>query len=118
MTFDEWAELLNLRAETFGDFPPPKDARKAWRCDGPCGQLMYGISRVKSWNYPNENTPVGSYISKDLPRVCNVCHDLYYYYVGHPDEKVQDRIQAYWDAVRATEKTTFSKLKNKGDYFA
>jgi hypothetical protein len=118
MTFDDWAELLNLRAETFEGFPPDKAARKAWRCDGPCGQLMYGISRDRGWNYPNGNIPGGSYISKELPRVCNVCHALYYYYVGHPDEKVQDRIQAYWDAIRIADKDKFGKLKSKGDYLA
>ena len=108
MTFDDWAESLNLRANTFEYFPPAPDVRKAWRCTGPCGQLMYGLVRLKNWNYPSAIVPAGFYLSEDYPRVCNVCWEMY--------SSISER--SYWVAARATDKKKYHKLKNEGDYLA
>ena len=110
MTFDEWAELLNLKAETFAGFPPAVDARKAWRCCGPCGQLMYGVTRdwKRNWNYPNENTPPGSYINDQYERVCEVCWEMY--------SSISER--SYWVAARAADEKKYTRLKNEGEYLA
>lgn len=118
MTFDEWAARLELQERAFEYFPPAANTRRAWRCDGPCGQLMYGITRIKSWNYPTEKVPAGAYISTDYPRVCSVCHAMYYYYVAHPDDRTQDRLQKYWDELRAKDKKKFQQLRREGDFFA
>ena len=119
MTFDEWAELLDLKGDTFSGFPPKPGIKGAWRCTGPCGQLMYGLELHKNWYYPTiKNLPVGNYISKEFPLVCQLCHNLYYYYIGHPDDKVQDRIQAYWDAIRSADNKRYQRLKREGDFFA
>jgi hypothetical protein len=94
MTFEEWADILDLRAKLVpatieGD-------RKPWRCDGPCGQLMYGIEWVDGKSYPTpDTTPSGFCISKEYPHVCHVCWEMYHaielspsgYWQGLPDTK-------------------------------
>lgn len=111
MTFDEWADRLDLRATTFENFPPAPDAREAWRCDGPCGQLMYGIAREKNWNYPAaSDTPTGLSISKEFPHVCHVCWELYH------NEQFDER--PYWQIIAHKEKKKFEQLKREGDFLA
>jgi hypothetical protein len=108
MIFDEWADRLDLRAAAFEQFPPA-DAKKPWRCDGPCGQLMYGQERKNGWNYPTpEGLPVGYFLSEEYPRVCDVCWNLY--------SVLKDR--SHWTALSANDNKARKRLSTGGNYLS
>lgn len=109
MTFDEWAELLDLReklvsSETAGD-------RRPWRCTGPCGQLMYGVEWINGKSYPSPvNTPSGMFISKDIPHVCHVCWEMYHAMENSPT--------GYWQGLSAGNNKRTKGLKPGDNYLA
>jgi hypothetical protein len=108
MTFQEWADKVFAQAETMQEVDN-KVAVKPWRCDGPCGQLMYGIERVKGKNYPTpEHTPTGLFISKDYPHVCHVCWEMYHV--------VELSSSGYWQRLDATDTKRKKQLGSGGDY--
>lgn len=108
MTFDEWAEVLELRAKLV-----PSNAegeRDPWRCSA-CEQLMYGIEWIDDKPYPTpENTPSGLFISKDIVRVCHVCWEMY-----HACEKSP---AGYWQGLAAGDEKRIKNLKPGDNYLA
>jgi len=108
MTFEEWAEVLELRAKLVTS--NPEGERDPWRCSA-CGQLMYGIEWVDGKAYPTpENTPAGLFISKDIPRVCHVCWEMY-----HACEKSPT---GYWQGLAAGGQKKIKGLKPGDNYLA
>ena len=78
----------------------------AWRCDGPCGQLMYNINIVDGKSYPAETAPEGFFLSKEFQRVCCVCLDMF---------TVLDKSD-YWKEVHDKDKQKWNKLRRGGNY--
>jgi hypothetical protein len=108
MTFEEWADRLDLRAGAFEQFPPA-GIKDPWRCDGPCNQLMYGQARDNNWNYPSpEGVPTGYFLSEEYPRVCDICWTLY--------SVLKDR--SYWTTLLAERSKAYKKLTNGGNYLS
>ena len=107
MTFQEWADKLELVA---GEYPEIENAIaiSPWRCHGACGQLMYGVDRESGWNYPEANTPVGSFISKAYPRVCHICWELFHV--------VADCDTSYWRNLTIEKKAVHEKHSPGGAY--
>lgn len=108
MTFDEWVARINIKADTFEYSRPADDVRRAWRCDGPCGQLMYGIWRLKGWNYPGDQIPAGAYLTEEYKRVCECCWEMF--------DALKNR--RYWKELSANDKKKYTRLKPEGDFFA
>ena len=107
MTFEEWADILDLRAGKYTKYLPAD--KTAWYCDGPCGQLMYGQWHEKGWNYPYpSNMPIGSFISPEYSRVCDVCYALH--------DNIKNR--SYWVALQASDRKMIGKLGSGGSYLA
>jgi len=74
MTFEEWADNLDLRASFVPGYV--EDTRNPWRCSG-CQQLMYGTEWIDGCPYPSPlNTPAGMYIDDKHDRVCYVCWEM------------------------------------------
>jgi hypothetical protein len=110
MTFSEWADKLELIA---GEYPEIEEAiaTSPWRCSGACGRLMYGLERDKKlgWNYPSpDNQPIGSFISKEYPRVCHICWELFHV--------VYDCDTSYWRNIQTSSKANVEKQKPGGAY--
>jgi hypothetical protein len=107
MTFEEWADILELRAKLVPD--TAEGDRNPWRCVGPCDQLMYGVEWVDGKLYPTpENTPSGLFISKDILRVCHVCWELYH--------AVERSPTGYWQGLSAGDKKKYDGLHPGGNY--
>lgn len=108
MTFEEWAEVLELRAKLV-----PSNAegdRDPWRCSG-CGQLMYGVEWVDGKQYPTpEYTPAGLFISKDVVRVCHVCWEMYH--------ACEQSATGYWQGLSASDKKTIDRNSPGSNYLA
>jgi len=107
MTFEEWSDLLYLREKLV---PETREAAQGpWRCTGPCGQLMYGIDRVDSHNYPSPfGTPAGMFISKECPHVCHVCWEMFHVLTDSP----------YWHNMSVLDKKKVDKLGSGGAYLS
>lgn len=58
------------------DFSEQLPFMEPWRCEGPCGQLMYNINHK---GYPAPGAPIGYNIrpSGKNTRVCALCCDMY-----------------------------------------
>ncbi len=109
MTFEEWADLLELRAK-FAVATKEGD-RVPWRCVGPCGQLMYGIEWIDDKSYPTpDNTPAGLFISKEIPHVCHVCWEMYH--------AVEKSPTGYWQGLSAGDKKIIDRNRGGGNYLA
>lgn len=109
MTFEEWAEVLDLRAKLVPDIA--EGDREPWRCTGPCGQLMYGLEWIDDKLYPSpNNTPAGLFISKAIPRVCNVCWELY--------QAVDKSPTGYWQNLSVMDVKKNDRLGPGGNYLA
>ena len=80
----------------------------AWRCSGPCGQLMYNTEIVDGKVYPTDTAPAGFFLSKEYPRVCHVCWDMF---------TVLDKSD-YWKEVQEKDKQKRNKLGRGGNYLA
>jgi hypothetical protein len=109
MTFEEWAEILELREKLV----PATTAvdRIPWRCTGPCGQLMYGLEWIDGKLYPSpDNTPSGMFISKDIPHVCHVCWELYHALDNSPT--------GYWQGLSAGDQRKIDRLGSGGSYLS
>jgi len=110
MTFEEWSDAVFARAETLPE-TDNKVAVKPWRCDGPCGQLMYGIDRVDGQNYPSPtNTPSGLCISEEYPHVCHACWEMYHAIELSPS--------GYWQGLDATDTKAKKRLGSGGSYLS
>jgi hypothetical protein len=80
----------------------------AWRCDGPCGRMMYNVDIIDGRFYPVEGAPPGFFLSKVYCRVCQVCWDMY---------TVLDKSD-YWKDVQEKDKQKQRKLGRGGNYLA
>jgi hypothetical protein len=110
MTFEEWADLLELREKLAGD-QIAKPANKPWRCVGPCGQLMYGIEWINGKPYPSPaQTPAGLFISKDIPHVCHVCWEIHHSLENSPT--------GYWQSLSVNDKKKYDGLRPGDNYLA
>jgi len=109
MTFEEWADLLDLREKLV---PACTEVdRLPWRCTGACGQLMYGQEWVDGKLYPSpENTPSGMFYSKEFPRVCHVCWQLVHVLEESPT--------GYWQGLSARDINRSKGLKPGDNYLA
>jgi len=109
MTFEEWSDLLELRAMLTSGYSEVENNRAPWRCCGPCGQLMYGIEWEGDKFYPVPyDTPAGLFISKDIVRVCHVCWEMY-----HACEKSPT---GYWQGLAAGDQKKIKGLKPGDNY--
>lgn len=80
----------------------------AWRCDGPCGQLMYDLEVIDGLLYPTETAPPGFYIANLNARVCHICWELYNIIAK----------KEYWQEVSEKDKDKKRKLGRNGNYLA
>ena len=109
MTFEEWADLLDLRERLVPN--TTEVDRLPWRCTGTCGQLMYGLERINGKLYPSpENTPVGMFYSKEYSRICHVCWQLLH--------TLDDSPTGYWQGLAAGDRKRVDRNSPGGNYLS
>ena len=106
MTFEEWAEVLDLREKLVPSTVEVE--RKPWRCTG-CDQLMYGVEWADDRQYPSPlNTPAGLFISKEQPHVCHVCWEMYH--------ALEQSSSGYWQGLGASDRKNIAGLRPGDNY--
>ena len=106
MTFDEWAEVLDIRARLLPE--TENGPRPPWRCSA-CNKLMYGIEWIAGKSYPTpEFCPAGLFISKDIPRVCHVCWEMYH--------ALEQSSSGYWQGLGASDRKNIAGLRPGDNY--